>query len=245
VRRVLAAGALAGLLAACGTGGNGEQVLTVLAAASLADVLEDVAADYEADHPGTTVRLATGPSSGLARSVVQGSPADVLATASRAAMEPVVEAGLAADPRVFARNEAQIAVPPDDPAAIAGVADLGRPGITVALCQPDVPCGVLATTVLERAGVVVPASTLETDVRAVLTKVSLGEVDAGIVYATDVRAAGERVRGIALPDELRATTEYVVAAVGEPPGAEARAFADHLLGPQAWRRLADAGFLPP
>ena len=136
--------------------------------------------------------LNLGPSSGLATQITQGAPADVFASASAKNMDQVVSAGAAAAPRTFARNAMEVAVPPSNPARVASVRDLGRPGVKVALCQPQVPCGVTAATVFARAGVQVHPVSQELDVKSVLAKVTLGEVDAGVVYVTDVKAAGRR-----------------------------------------------------
>ena len=239
----------AALLAGCGGSGQGtsaeEDTVTVFAAASLTEVFEELAGRFEEANPGTTVRLSLGPSSGLARQVLEGAPADVFASASPRHTEAVVEAGRAAGPRVFARNVAQIAVPPDDPAGVRSVADLARPGVKVAVCAPEVPCGRLAQDVFAAAGVEVAPTTVETDVRAVLTKVALGEVDAGLVYATDVRAAGDRVRGVDVPTGEGPSTEYPVVLVGDAPSAAARAFVDLVLSPTGREVLGAAGFLPP
>jgi molybdate transport system substrate-binding protein len=240
------------LLTACSTGSAQERrpeglsgTVTVLAAASLTEVVEELAERFEAEHPDVDVRLSLGPSSRLAAQVVAGAPADVFASASPRDMGTVVEAGLASSPRVFARNSAQIAVPPDDPAGVGSVADLARPGVKVALCAPEVPCGRLAQAVLAAAGVTVVPVTLESDVRAVLTKVQLGEVDAGMVYVTDVRAAGDRVKGVDVPLGLDASTDYPVAALGERPAPAARAFVELLLSATGREVLAAEGFQLP
>ncbi|RJK97838.1 molybdate ABC transporter substrate-binding protein [Vallicoccus soli] len=236
---VLAAAAV--LLAGCGAQ-DGDEVLDVLVAASLTDVVEELAAAYEGEHPGVDVRVTSGGSPALAHQVVEGAPADVFASASARDMATVVDAGLAQEPVVLARNAVQVVVPADDPAGVRSLADLGREGVRVALCQPQVPCGALAREALDAAGVAVRPVTEEPDVRATLTKVRLGEVDAGIVYRTDVLAAGDEVRGVAVPGAP--TTDYPVAVLGQG-SPDARGFVDLLLSVRGREVLARAGFLPP
>jgi len=220
--------------------------ITVFAAASLTEVMTTIARQFEAAHPGTTVTLSFGSSSTLATQITQGAPADVFAAASTATMQTVVDAGAAAAPVPFARNVLEIAVPPDNPGHVAALADLASSDVTVALCQPEVPCGAAATAVLAKAGLTVRPVTLEADVKATLTKVELDEVDAGLVYATDVRAAGAKVRGIEIPADVNATTSYPIATVAastEP--ALAAAFVDYVLSAGGASVLTAAGFLEP
>ena len=182
----------------------------MLAAASLTEPFTDLAARFEADQPGVTVRLSFGGSSALAAQIADGAPADVFASASVQVMDGVVATGDAGTQIVFARNTLAIAVPPGNPGRVAAPADLARPEVTVALCQVEVPCGALARTVLERAGVTVRAVSEEPDVKAALAKVRLGEVDAALVYATDVRSAGAAVAGVEIPGDVNATTDYPI-----------------------------------
>ncbi len=245
------------LLAGCGGSGGGTSAaarsdgsiggtITVFAAASLQEAFTTLGHDFEKENPGTTVLLSFGPSSGLATQITEGAPADVFASASTTNMDQVVAAGEASSPTPFAANTLEIAVPPDNPAGITRLADLGRPGLRVALCQPLVPCGVVATTVLGNAGVTVSGASEETDVKAVLTKVTLGEVDAGLVYVTDVRAAGSRVRGIEIPAGVNASTEYPLAVLDHAPNPPtARAFAAYVLSDHGATVLADSGFARP
>jgi molybdate transport system substrate-binding protein len=218
--------------------------VVVLAAASLTGALDEVAALFEAASPGTRVVLSYGGSSALAQQVVAGAPADVFAAASPATMQTVVDAGDAAgEPVVFARNRLEIAVPVDDPGGIRGLADLADPRRTIALCAPEVPCGSAAEEAFAAAGLVGAPDTLEQDVKAVLSKVVLGEVDAGLVYRTDVLAAGDAVRGIAFPEAEDVVNDYpVVALASAPNAAAARAFAAFLRTPAAQEVLRDAGF---
>jgi molybdate transport system substrate-binding protein len=220
--------------------------LTVFAAASLTESFSTLARRFEAAHPGVKVRLNFGASSALALQIDQGAPADVFASASGRNMTQVIEAKAADGSRVFARNVLQIAVPPANPAAVTGVADLARAGVTVALCQPQVPCGATAQQVFGKAGITVRPVTLEQDVKSVLTKVETNEVDAGLVYLTDVRAAGAKVRGIAIPDALNASTEYPIAPLTRAANpAAAAAFVDYVLSGAGRDVLAAAGFGAP
>ena len=260
--RLAVVGALAaGLLAGCSAAGSAPATsapgaagpddltgtLVVQAAASLTGSMDDVARGFEAAHPGVTVTVSYGGSSTLAQQIVQGAPADVFASASDATMETVVDAGEAsADPRVFARNALEIAVPPGNPGRVTGLADFADAGRALALCAPEVPCGAAAAQAFAKAGVTPQPDSLEQDVRAALTRVELGEVDAAVVYETDVRAAADRVEGVPLPDGVNVTTDCVVAPLaGSASPAAAAAFADHVVGDDARAVFQDAGFRAP
>ncbi len=248
-RTVLAA-VLAVSLCGCGSSSSADddassRTVTVFAAASLTEAFTQIARDLEAARPGTTVRLSFGASSALAQQIVNGAPADVFAAASPATMATVVEAGDADAPRTFARNTLQIAVPADAPddLALADFADRDR---TIALCAPEVPCGAAAADAFAVAGVVPQPDTLEQDVRAALSKVRLGEVDAALVYRTDVLAAGDDVRGIDFPEAASAVNDYPIATVADSANADAAAaFVDRVLSEQGQQVLADAGFGRP
>ncbi len=220
--------------------------VTVFAAASLKEAFTTLGHRFEQAHPGTHVVLNLGPSSGLATQITQGAPADVFASASAKNMDQVVSAGAAAAPRTFARNAMEVAVPPSNPARVASVRDLGRPGVKVALCQPQVPCGVTAATVFARAGVQVHPVSQELDVKSVLAKVTLGEVDAGVVYVTDVKAAGRRVTGVPIPGAVNASTSYPIATLSAAPNKQAaQAFTDYVVSGDAAPVLTAAGFGSP
>jgi molybdate transport system substrate-binding protein len=248
----VALAALAMTAAACGGGRPAASrttaggTLTVFAAASLTEAFTAMAHQFEQAHPGTKVVLSFGPSSGLAEQIVQGAPADVFASASSTNMQRVVGAGLAGSPPDFATNVMEIAVPPGNPGRVTGVRDLARSGVKVAVCQPQVPCGAVAAKVFANAGVTVRAVTQEADVKAVLSKVGLGEVDAGVVYLTDVRAAGDSVRGVLIPPSLNASTSYPIAVLsGAPNPPTARTFVDFVVSDAGRSALADAGFQAP
>lgn len=252
--RAPVAAAVVLLLAGCGgsAGGAGSSdgelggTLTVFAAASLTDVFTDLGARFAADHSGVDVRFNFAGSSALATQLVQGAPADVFASANSAQLAVVGDAGLAEDPQVFAANVLQIAVPAGNPAGVAGLADLARPELTIALCAPQVPCGAAAQDLLSAAGVTAAPDTLEEDVRAALTKVELGEVDAALVYRTDVAAAGNAAEGIDVPEAAQVVTDYPVAVLADAPNpAAAAAFVDLLRSAEGQQVLADAGFRTP
>ncbi len=167
-----------------------------------------------------------------------------LAAASPATMATVVDAGDADEPRVFARNSLQIAVPADGPDVV--LADFADPRRTIALCAPEVPCGAAATKVFATAGITPRPDTLEQDVKAALSKVRLGEVDAALVYRTDVLSAGDDVRGIDVPEAATAVNDYPIAIVTEGQNADgATLFTDRVLSQDGQQVLADAGFDHP
>jgi molybdate transport system substrate-binding protein len=220
--------------------------VNVFAAASLKEAFTQLGAQFEATHPGTKVVFNFGPSSGLATQIVAGAPADVFASASTKNMDQVIKAGAADSPTDFASNVMEIAVPPGNPAKVTQLSDLARSTVKVALCQKAVPCGVTAAKVFINTHLAVTPVTQEVDVKAVLTKVSLGEVDAGLVYVTDVRAAGDKVRGILIPAAVNASTKYPIATLAKAPNrAIAQAFTDYVLSPDGAVVLASAGFAKP
>ncbi len=217
--------------------------MTVFAAASLTESFDRLALDFRAAHPGVQVTLNYGGSAALAQQIVAGAPADVFAAASPATMQTVADAGDAGAARVFARNSLELAVPPGNPGRVTGLADLADPSLKVALCAPEVPCGAAAAKAFAAAAVVPAPDTLEQDVKAVLTKVELGEVDAGLVYRTDVRAAGAEVQGIELPAAAATVNDYPVAVLTAAPNRlAAEAFVALLLSQAGQQVLSDAGF---
>ena len=190
--------------------------------------------------------LSFGPSSGLATQVVNGAPADVFAAASTKTMGTVVDAGYASGPTNFATNSMTIVVPSKNPAKVDSLDDLTNPDTLVAVCQAEVPCGAAAATVFGNAGLTVKPVSEEADVKAVLTKVSLGEVDAGIVYVTDAKAAANDVTAIAIPAADNATTSYPIAAISKAPNpALAKEFVAYVLSDAGQAVLAQAGFAAP
>jgi molybdate transport system substrate-binding protein len=219
--------------------------VAVLAASSLTDALTSVAAAFETRSPGVHVALTFDGSSRLATEILEGVPADVFVSADEDSYTRVAQGGGAGgDKAVVASNELQIVVPAGNPRGIAGLRDLTH-GIVLALCRPEVPCGAYAARAFALAGVEEPRAGEEDSVKAVLTKVQLGEADAGVVYRTDVQAA-RGVTGVDLPpaQQVRATYPASVLAGASNPGAAA-AFVEFLQGAEAQRILARAGFGPP
>ena len=240
-------------LAACGSdddsGGSGSKkdvTIRVFAAASLTESFTELGKQFEKDNPGTKVEFSFGPSSGLAEQIGSDAPADVFASASPSNMDTVVQAGDAKDPKDFATNSMEIATPPDNPGRIASVDDLAGNGVKVAVCQPQVPCGKVATEVFTKAGVTVKPATEEVDVKSVLTKVTLGEVDAGLVYVTDVQAAGDKVKGVEIPEAQNASTSYPIATLSKSEHQkQAAEFVDLVLSAEGTEVLEEAGFESP
>jgi molybdate transport system substrate-binding protein len=220
--------------------------VTVLAASSLQGAFTTLAHQFEAAHPGTTVKLDFGASSTLAQQINQGAPADVFASAAVKNMTQVVSAGGASTSTNFVKNVMEIAVPPSNPAGITAVADLARSGVKVALCQAQVPCGATAGKVFSNAKITVKPVTLEPDVKSTLAKVELKEVDAGVVYVTDVLAAGSKVKGIVIPADVNASTEYPIAALSKASNSVgAQAFVAFVLSPAGQSVLTADGFEKP
>lgn len=221
--------------------------VTVLAAASLTEAFEELGAEFEAAHPEVSVRLSFAASSTLAAQVVAGVPADVFAAADAATMRQVTQAGAAAtEPRVFARNALVIAVPAGNPAGVERLADLADESLTLAVCAVEVPCGAAAQRAFALAGIDPRPDTYEEDVKATLGKVALGEVDAGLVYRSDVRAAGGAVEAVPFPAVARVLNDYPIAVLAQAPNpAAARAFVARVRSPAGLAVLTDAGFRPP
>jgi molybdate transport system substrate-binding protein len=244
---VLALSSVAGCRSDSGGGSGKDVTLHVFAAASLTEAFTTLGRQFEKDHPGTRVQFNFGPSSGLAEQIADGAPADVFASASPSNMDTLVKSGDAHGPEDFATNSGEIAVPPDNPAGIVAVGDLVGQGVKVAVCQPQVPCGKLAAAIfLDKLGLDLKPTTEEVDVKSVLTKVALGEVDAGVVYVTDVRAAGGKVKGIEIPDHQNASTSYPIARLKDSAHEkEAQEFVDLVLSDDGSKLLTAAGFARP
>ena len=238
--------------AASGGGGSGgdhaeKGTLTVLGAASLTEAFTTLAKDFEATHPGTHVKLAFDSSATLAEQVNQGAPADVPATADTATMQTVSDAGdTAGKPRLFATNHLQLVVPKDNPAGITKFTDLDKSSVKYVVCVDTAPCGKLAKTVLANTGITHPPASEEVDVKAVESKVQMGEADAGIVYATDVVAAGNKVKAIDIPTSNQNLNSYPIAALEEAKKpALAKAWVRLVLSRKGQKVLSDDGFGKP
>jgi molybdate transport system substrate-binding protein len=235
------------LSAGCGRNQRAGGTVTVLAAASLTEAFSRIGHEFEAANPGTTVKFSFAGSSTLAQQITSGAPADVFASASPTTMKQVTDAGLGdGAPTVFARNQLVIAVPRGNPKAIAGLADLSRPGVKVALCAEQVPCGAAAKKALDAAGVKLTPVTLEQDVKAALTKVKLGEVDAALVYRTDAKSAAADVTAVEFPESAKAVNDYPIVALSRAPNpAAAKAFVAYVLSGGARTVLTGVGFQNP
>lgn len=221
--------------------------LTVFAAASLAAAFDELGTAFTAAHPGVAVTFNFAGSSELAAQIGNGAPADVFAAADEATMNRLVDAdGTAGAPVMFAHNVAEIIVAPGNPHGITGVADLADGDLVVVTCAPEVPCGNYAAQILSRAGVAVTPKSLERNVSAVVTKVLLGEADAGIVYRTDVIAAGDGADGVSIPLDDNVVAAYPIAVTAEAPNPIAAvAFVDFVAGDDGQRILAAHGFTFP
>jgi molybdate transport system substrate-binding protein len=243
-----AASSSASSSAAAGAGASAASTgtVTVFAAASLMGTFTQLGKQFEAANPGDTVKFSFGGSSTLATQITGGAPADVFASAAPANMETVVNAGDASNPKDFAKNTSEVAVPLSNPGKVTSVTDLAKSSVKVALCQPKVPCGVVAAKVFKNAGITVKPVTLQPDVKSVLTQVELGNVDAGMVYVTDVKAAGIKVEGVMIPASENASTLYPIATVSSSTHqAEAQAFVAYVLSPAGQQVLTAAGFQMP
>lgn len=233
---------------ATGTAGpdlSGE--LTISAAASLSGAFDELATQFEARHPSLDVKpISYDGSSVLATQLIEGAPADVFASADEKNMAKLTDAGLATAPTAFATNTLQIAVAPGNPKAIKTLADLAAPGLLVVICAPEVPCGNASQTLLTADGVTLTPASEEQNVTAVLTKVKSGEADAGLVYRTDVTAAGGAVTGLDITGADRATNVYPIAALTGAANPEAAAaFTAFVLSDAGQKVLAGFGFGSP
>lgn len=245
------------LLAGCGstdpsagpppavTGAGVQGRLTVFAAASLRTVFTTLGATFEAENPGVTVTFGFAGSSDLLTQLTNGAPADVFAAADTATMDKAAAAGLVGDRAEFARNTLVIVTPPDNPAGIGSFADLADAGISVVVCADGVPCGTATAAIEDATGVRLAPVSEEQSVTDVLNKVTTGEADAGLVYVTDARAAGDTVLTVPFAESGAAVNTYPIATLTEAgnPSAAA-AFVDLVTGGTGQAALADAGFAP-
>ncbi len=224
----------------------GQTTINVFAAASLTNVFAELVTAFEAKNPGLQVQLNLAGSSSLRSQILDGAPADVFASANSQVMAQVIEGGAISEtPSVFATNRLTIAVPVDNPGEVTGLADFGRDDLFIGLCQATAPCGSLAADVLAAADVTPAVDSFEPDVRALLTKISAGELDAGLVYVTDVNTE-QSVLAIEPPTMAEAETSYPIATVvGGPAGEAADRFVAFVLGPDGQETLAEFGFGAP
>jgi molybdate transport system substrate-binding protein len=254
---VLSAALSVGLVAGCGStskssskstsaaqSGTSKKTLVVFAASSLTGTFTQLGKDFEASHPGVTVKFSFAGSDVLASQIVAGAPADVFAAASDKTMKTA--AADAGKPTVFVKNELEIAVPKSNPAKISKLADLGNKKNKVILCAPAVPCGAAAIKALAAAHVKVTPVSQETDVKAALTKIELNEADAALVYRTDVKSAMGKVLGINFPEATSAINSYPIATLTHAPQpALASQFVALVLSSTGSQVLTQAGFDKP
>jgi molybdate transport system substrate-binding protein len=221
--------------------------VTVFAAASLTDAFTEIGDSFMAESPDVEVVFNFAASSELVTQISEGAPADVFASADQNNMTKLTDAGNnGSDPEVFATNLLEIIVAPDNPLGITGVEDLGNDDLITVVCAPEVPCGTYSQQIFDAAAVTVTPDSLEENVRAVVTKVTAGEADAGIVYRTDVIAAGDQASGVEIPSEINVVAQYPIATTLDAPNeAGAQAFIDFVLGEQGQMILDSYGFLPP
>ncbi|WBB71170.1 molybdate ABC transporter substrate-binding protein [Micromonospora sp. WMMD812] len=221
--------------------------VTVFAAASLTESFTRLGKDFEAANPGAKVTFSFAGSSALATQINQGAPADVFASAAPTNMKAVTDAGNAdGAPTTFVKNQLVIAVPKGNPNGVTGLTDLTEPDVKVALCAEQVPCGAAAKKALDAAGVKLTPVTLEQDVKAALSKVKLGEVDAALVYRTDAKAAAADVDGVEFPESAGAVNDYPIVVLKNAANKRAaQAFVDHVLSDTGRSVLTAAGFQAP
>jgi molybdate transport system substrate-binding protein len=226
--------------------------ITVFAAASLTESFTQIGKDLEAEYAGLKVTFNFAGSSALATQINQGAPADVFASAASANMKAVTDAGNAeGTPSTFAKNQLVIAVPKGavpkgNVKGVKGLSDLTEPGVKVALCAEQVPCGAAARRALDMANVKLTPVTLEQDVKAALAKVKLGEVDAALVYRTDAKAAASDVDGVEFAESAGATNDYpIVVLKAAPNRAAASAFVAYVFSHEGRAVLTRAGFQAP
>jgi len=221
--------------------------ITVFAATSLTESFTEIGEAFTAANPDATATFSFDASSALVQQIIEGAPADVFASADTANMDKLTDAELnGGEPVVFATNLLTIIVAPDNPLGITGVEDLANPDLKVVVCAAEVPCGNYANQIFDAAGVEVTPVSLEQNVRGVSTKVIEGEADAGIVYVTDVIAAGDDADMVEIPADINVVAEYPIAAVAASEHSEIdQAFVDFVLGDEAQAILAEHGFGPP
>lgn len=238
--RVAAVVALLLAMTACsGDDGGDSTDLLVLGATSLTEAFTEIETAFEAANPDVDVVLAFDSSSTLAGQVAEGAPAGVLATADGATMAVAVDSGeVAGEPQVFAENTAAIARPVGNE-TVTDPEDLEADGVVIAVCAPEVPCGVVARRLFDDLGIDPEIASEEENVGAVLTKLEADEIDAGVIYRTDVLAS-DAVEAIVLPAAVRVTTAYEIAAVEDSDAADA--FVSFVTGPEGQHILGEFGF---
>jgi molybdate transport system substrate-binding protein len=230
-------------LSACGRG-SAQGELIVSAAASLTDAFREVESAFEDVNPEVDVVLNLGASSALREQILEGAPADVFASANTSNMDQVAAAGqVDGEAEIFVTNSLQIAVPAGNEAGVSGLDDFARDELLIGLCAEDVPCGEFGREALASAGVTPAIDTNEPDVRALLTKIEAGELDAGIVYVTDVLSTDGAVEGVDIPGEDNVVAEYPISTLASAPNPQAAtAFVEFVLSDEGQAILTGYGF---
>lgn len=235
-------------LAACGSDDDKgpSQTLTVFAASSLTGTFTELGKKFEASRPGVKVNFSFGGSSDLVSQIQSGAPADVFASADTKSMQKIVDDKLeGALPINFAANTLQIVTPPENPAKVTTFKDLARKDLDLVVCAPEVPCGSAAEKIETATGVDLSPVSEEQNVKDVLAKVTAGEADAGLVYVTDVKAAGDAVNGITFPEASNAVNIYPITTLKDAEDAALAAdFMTFVLSAEGQAVLAEAGFAP-
>ena len=240
---IAAAAALgASMLAACG-GDDDTTTLHVLAASSLTESFDELAADFESDHPDVDVQISYDSSSILVEQLGEGIPADVLATADESTMDDAVQQDLVTGkPLPFAQNELVLVTPPDNPGNVSSLADLND-GATFAVCVPDAPCGNAGERLLKLNNITAQPATEEDNVKGVLTKVTSGDVDAGLVYVSDAKTAGDEVRTVTTPKAAQVLNTDPIAVTTDADQPDlAQQWIDLVSGTEGQKVLTDNGF---
>ena len=227
--------------------GGGDKTLRVSAAASLTQSFDQLSNEFEKDHPGVSVDVNYGGSSGLVQQLTEGAPADVFASADQKNMTKLTDADLAqGEPKIFATNVLTLVVPKDNPAGITSVQNVLNKKVKLVTCAPEVPCGAATQKVEKANGVELTPVSQENAVTDVLGKVTSGQADAGIVYVTDAKAAGDKVTTIEIPKTDEAINRYPIVALKDSEQPELAAqFVDLVTGEQGQKVLRDAGFGAP
>lgn len=222
-------------------------ILTVFAAASLKSTFTAIGDAFETAHPGTAVRFSFAGSSDLVTQIQGGAPVDVFASADTKQMDKLTKDNLVeGTPVNFASNTLEIAVPPDNPAKVTSLQDLANPHVKVVVCAPEVPCGAATQKVETASGVDIKPVSEESSVTDVISKVTSGEADAGMVYLTDVKGAGDKVKGVTFPESSEAVNTYPIATSAASRNSElAKQFVEMVSSPDGQQILAAAGFARP
>jgi molybdate transport system substrate-binding protein len=235
--------ALCSLVALGACNDDAKQEITVFAASSLTGAFTEIGKEFEESHDNVDVEFNFLSSSDLAAQIEQGSPAHVFASADEPNMERIVGGDFVPTaPAIFAHNKLTMIVPKGNPADVTSLSDLSNEELLVALCNEDCPAGRYAIEIFDKADLQVVPDSLEPDVKAVVTRVALGEADVGIAYITDAEAAGDDVEAIGIADATNVTATYLIATLNDAPR-EVGEFVDFVLNDSGQRILSEYGFL--